>query len=222
MNYNVEDTEHNGIPVHGRGEVCYRGWNVFQGYYKMPEVTKETLDTDGWLHSGDIGVWNTNGTLKIVDRKKNIFKLAQGEYVAPEKIENIYLKSELVMQAFVYGDSLQSCLVAVIVPDPDVAKVWGTSHNAPTDIAALVKSAEFKKAVADSMSVVAKADKLFGFEQAREITLVPTPFTPNDILTPSFKLKRNEAKKMFQKEIDAMYSVVGDVAGKKVMHQDKH
>lgn len=112
-----------------------KGPNVFKGYLKDPKRTAETLDANGWLHTGDIGKWlpvsaqslhcsliqfafpshscNScnvllqNGTLKIIDRKKHIFKLAQGEYISPEKIENIYIRSEPVAQLYVHGDSLQ-------------------------------------------------------------------------------------------------------------------
>jgi long-chain acyl-CoA synthetase len=91
-----------------RNIIWVRGPSVFKGYYKDEEKTRETVDESGWLHSGDVGLWNLDGTLQIIDRKKNIFKLAQGEYVAAEKIENVMAESLFIGQCFVHGDSLQS------------------------------------------------------------------------------------------------------------------
>jgi len=107
MNYTAEDKPN------PRGEICVRGTSVCQSYYKEPEKTREAIDADGWLHTGDVGEIQPNGTLKIIDRKKNIFKLAQGEYIAAEKIENVVIRSPFIEQAWVYGNSLQVFSIAV-------------------------------------------------------------------------------------------------------------
>lgn len=99
-----------------------KGPSVTKGYYKDPEKTRELFDEDGFLHTGDIGQILPNGTLKVIDRKKNILKLAQGEYVAPEKIENVYARSNYVQQVYVDGDSMESFLIAIIVPEPGPLK----------------------------------------------------------------------------------------------------
>lgn len=155
MGYLVTDTVHGadeasgnpGMPCNGRGEVCLRGPNVFIGYYKNPEKTAEALDEDRWLHTGDIGLWTTNGAVKIIDRKKNIFKLAQGEYVAAEKIENVILGSPFVAQMFVYGDSLQSCLVGIAVPDEEYLARWAKDHGIAGSFADLCANETVHKAI---------------------------------------------------------------------------
>ena len=197
------------------GEVCTKSVCNFAGYHKNQEETDKVLEPDGWLHTGDIGRWNADGTLSIIDRKKNIFKLAQGEYVAAEKIENVCARCPLVAQCFVYGDSLQSYLVMIVVPDgEEVAKFAG--HAPPTgaaDYAGVAKvlggAAAPKLAAAVRSQVVeaAKAAKLHGFEIPKKIHLSAEPWTAdNGLLTPTFKLKRNDAKKRFQAEIDKMYA----------------
>merc|ERR1711881_414819 len=119
MNYTSKDeTEVDGVKINTpRGEIQVRGEVIFKGYYKMPEKTKEVMTEDGWFCTGDIGRINPNGTLSIIDRKKNIFKLSQGEYIAVEKVENTYAKSAWVNQIWVYGNSFKPKIVAVVVPD---------------------------------------------------------------------------------------------------------
>ncbi|KAK9909434.1 hypothetical protein WJX75_002244 [Coccomyxa subellipsoidea] len=197
----------NGDQPYPRGEICVRGPTVFQGYYKDEMQTREILDADGWLHTGDIGLWLPGGRLKIIDRKKNIFKLAQGEYIAPEKIENVYMRSPFVAQAFVYGDSLQAHLVAVIVPDPDTLLPWAASRGLPQDLNRLVADPTVTTAVFNSILEEGRTSKLRGFEQVAAVTLVAEQFSvENNLLTPTFKLKRPQAKAAFQEAIDKMYA----------------
>lgn len=201
----VEDM--NYFASKGEGEVCVKGANVFQGYLKDDEKTAEALDKDGWLHTGDIGKWLPNGTLKIIDRKKHIFKLAQGEYIAPEKIENVYLRSEPVVQVFVYGESLQAFLVGIVVPDPDSAVIWAKKRKLNGTYEELCKNKDFKNAILEDFLKLGKEAGLKTFEQVKDIALYPEMFSiQNGLLTPTLKAKRPEQRKYFQKQIDELYA----------------
>ncbi|XP_059372233.1 long-chain-fatty-acid--CoA ligase 1b [Carassius carassius] len=203
----VDVAEMNYYATKGEGEVCVRGPNVFKGYLKDPEKTKEALDEDGWVHTGDIGRWLPNGTLKIVDRKKHIFKLAQGEYIAPEKIENIYIRSEAVAQAFVHGDSLQACLVAIIVPDPDFLPGWAKKRGIEGSYEELCKNKEVKKAILEDIVKLGKESGLKSFEQVKDIALHTEMFSiQNGLLTPTLKAKRADLRNCFRKLIDELYT----------------
>jgi long-chain acyl-CoA synthetase len=153
------------------GEICVRGANVFRGYYKNEAETNAVMDKDGWLHTGDIGRWTERGTLKVVDRKKHIFKLAQGEYVAPEKIENIYSRSKYVAQSFIHGESLKTCLIGIVVPDPEVLP------GAAAEKLGLVLSMEelcdrddVKQMIIKDIQEVGKSAGLHSFEQVKRIS----------------------------------------------------
>uniref|UniRef100_A0AC34F2Q9 AMP-dependent synthetase/ligase domain-containing protein n=1 Tax=Panagrolaimus sp. ES5 TaxID=591445 RepID=A0AC34F2Q9_9BILA len=199
------------------GEVCIKGTNVFETYYKNEEQTKEVLDNDGWLHTGDIGRWTEDGTLKIVDCKKHIFKLAKGEY-APERIENIYLSSKFVAQSFVYGESLKTCLIAIIVPDHEVLPVEAskTLGIAKLSMEELCQREDVKKMIMDDLLAVGKTAGLYSFEQVKDIYVSSEMFsvendllTPtlkkNDLFTPTLKSKRPKLKEHFKAQITSMY-----------------
>uniref|UniRef100_A0A4W4HMT6 Arachidonate--CoA ligase n=1 Tax=Electrophorus electricus TaxID=8005 RepID=A0A4W4HMT6_ELEEL len=199
--------EKNYFASKGEGEVCVKGANVFKGYLKDPVKTAETLDSDGWLHTGDIGKWLPNGTLKIIDRKKHIFKLAQGEYISPEKIENIYIRSEPVAQLYVHGDSLQSCLIGIVVPDPEVMPSWAQKKGIGGCYDDLCKNVELKKAILDDMVRLGKASGLHSFEQVKDIYIHSEMFSiENGLLTPTLKAKRSELKEYFKLEIEQLYN----------------
>ncbi|KAM9832652.1 long-chain-fatty-acid--CoA ligase 5 [Neosynchiropus ocellatus] len=203
----VDVEEMNYFASNGEGEVCIKGSNVFKGYLKDPEKTAEALDEDGWLHTGDIGKWLPSGVLKIIDRKKNIFKLAQGEYIAPEKIENVYVRSGPVAQVFVHGDSLQSCLVAIVVPDSEVLPDFAKRLGCYGTFEELCKNKEVKKAILSDMVRLGKESGLKSFEQVKDLHVHPEQFTiENGLLTPTLKAKRAELKALFQTQIDSLYA----------------
>ncbi|CAK4071849.1 unnamed protein product [Aphanomyces euteiches] len=223
MGYNVTDTVHGDdestcIPVLGRGEICFRGPVVFPGYYKEPTKTAEVFDDDGWLLSGNIGVWTLDGRLKIVDRKKNIFKLSQGEYIAPEKIENVWVTSPYVAQPFVYGDSLHAVLVAIIVPEEEHLMNLAKKLNVSGTFEDACRDTRVVDAVLKDLVAISKKNNLFGYETVKAIKLHPMPFTiESNLMTPTFKLKRQDAKAVFRHDITALYEKCGDlVAGSNV------
>ncbi|XP_001607778.2 long-chain-fatty-acid--CoA ligase 1 [Nasonia vitripennis] len=189
-----------------KGEICVKGANVFAGYFKNPEKTAEAIDEHGWHHTGDIGMWLGNGTLKIIDRKKHTFKLSQGEYIVPEKIENIYTKSQYVHQIFVHGESLKSCIVAVVVPEVDVVKCWALENKIVGTLSVLCANPEIKKLILNDILSWGKQAGLKSFEQVKDIYLHPDPFSvTNGLLTPALKAKRPQLKAYFKPQLEDLY-----------------
>ncbi|KAJ1546352.1 Long chain acyl-CoA synthetase 7 peroxisomal, partial [Cladochytrium tenue] len=209
-----------------RGEIWFRGENIFVGYFKEPEKTAEALTEDGWLRTGDVGRLDARGRLAIIDRKKNLFKLSQGEYVAPEKLEGDYVKSRLVAQIYVHGDASQNELVAVVVPDPEAAvpaalaagAVPAGTPTAPLPapgehspaaeaaLRALSESSAFRALLLAELGRVASVARLSGIERVRAVRVIAEPFAPeNGLLTPTMKLRRADAARTFRPLIDEMY-----------------
>ncbi|NXW03171.1 ACSL5 ligase, partial [Fregetta grallaria] len=206
----LDDVEEmNYFSSNNEGEVCIKGPNVFKGYLKDPEKTAEAIDKDGWLHTGDIGKWLPNGTLKIIDRKKNIFKLAQGEYIAPEKIENVYIRSAPVAQVFVHGESLRSFLIGIVVPDPEILPEFAAKLGIKGSYEDVCKNPAVKKAILEDMVRLGKQAGLKSFEQIKDLYIHTEMFSvENGLLTPTLKAKRPELVKLFQKQIEALYSSI--------------
>eukprot|EP01055_Gregarina_sp_Pseudo9_P005227 Gregarina_sp_Pseudo_9__5226@NODE_583_length_2551_cov_101_484873_g550_i0_p1_GENE_NODE_583_length_2551_cov_101_484873_g550_i0NODE_583_length_2551_cov_101_484873_g550_i0_p1_ORF_typecomplete_len703_score190_93AMPbinding/PF00501_28/9_5e84AMPbinding_C/PF13193_6/0_011Cas9_C/PF18525_1/0_29_NODE_583_length_2551_cov_101_484873_g550_i03082416 len=201
LNYFVSDKP-------ARGELCLRGPGIAVGYFKNPTETTAAWDDQGWFHTGDIAqMLDQHRSVQIIDRKKNIFKLSQGEYVAPEKIEAIYSQCLTVGQIFVFGYSHQPFLVAILVPDQDAGAKWATKNGADADLASLSKNPAFKTFVTQEMESVANKNGLKGFEKVKVFHLTPEPFSVENLqLTPTSKIVRSVCKQAYLTEIDSMYA----------------
>ncbi|KAF5443997.1 hypothetical protein F2P56_036505 [Juglans regia] len=196
-----------------RGEICLRGKTLFSGYHKRQDLTEEVL-IDGWFHTGDIGEWQPDGAMKIIDRKKNIFKLSQGEYVAVENIESTYLRCPLITSIWVYGNSFESFLVAVVVPDQKALEDWAVNHHVTGDFNSLCENLKARKHIVDELNNTGHKHQLRGFEMLKAVHLEPNPFDMGrDLITPTFKLKRPQLLKYYKDTVDQLYSEAKGIRG---------
>lgn len=209
MNYFSTDRDPQGNPS-PRGEIWVRGPNVIPGYYLSPEQTRETFTPDGWLMSGDVGqILYPSNALKIIDRKKNIFKLQQGEYIAPEKLENVFkLSSPLINEVFVYGDGMRTSVVGVVVMEPSNITQFAINNGIQgAENPMVVKdSPEFLQKLSTLLSETGRKNKLNSLEILKGIYVEPRPFMDNGLLTTTFKLKRHEAKDFYAQIIESLYA----------------
>ena len=185
------------------GEILAKGPNIMQGYYKNKKETETTIK-DGWLYTGDIGVFDADGFLMITDRKKHLFKTTAGKYIAPTPIENTFLGSKYIDQFVLIGDR-RMFLSALIVPDFEAVKEYADTHNIPyADEKDLAKNDEIYKLLENDMVQFQK--KLANYERIRKFVLLDSPFTiDSGEITPSLKIKRKVIEEKYGELINNMY-----------------
>jgi len=178
-----------------------------QGYYKNPIETKEAIDENGWLHTGDIGLIDEEGFLKITDRKKNIIVTAGGKNIAPAGVEAEICSSKYIDQAVVVGDR-RKFLVAILVPSLEIIAKWGKKQNPPLEFSTYVDVATSKdvdKLIKEELA--ASQGDLARYEQIKYFFIAPQPFTiETGELTASMKIKRNEVINKYDLEIEELYN----------------
>lgn len=189
------------------GEILARGPNVMLGYYKNPEETNKTI-IDGWLHTGDIGILEEGRFIKIIDRKKEMFKISGGKYVTPQPIEKKIVESQFIEQAMVIGDS-QKFASAFIVPSYMNLLDWAKSNA--VEIVSLSKE-EFLKndvIVKKINSEIRLANQHFGnWEQVKKPIILTNEFTiDGGELTPTLKMKRKVILEKYKEEFKNLYSL---------------
>ena len=189
------------------GEILVKGPNVMIGYYNLPEATAEAIDTDGWFHTGDIGMFQEGKFLKITDRKKEIFKTSGGKYVVPQVMENKFKESRFIEQIMVIGEG-EKFPAAFIIPSFNFIKEWaqrknidlgdGSNHTISKDMHVLARIQE----------EVDKFNKGFGnWEQIKKFALLEKEFSIDaDELTPTLKLKRKKILEKHKVQYDSIYS----------------
>ncbi|OSC37856.1 carboxylic acid reductase [Mycobacterium decipiens] len=182
---------------HPRGELLVKTQSLFPGYYKRPEVTAEVFDADGFYRTGDVVAEVGPDQFVYLDRRNNVLKLSQGEFVAVSKLETIFGDSPLIRQIFIYGNSARAYLLAVIVPTEDAL----FRHSL----------AGLKPLLSDSLQEVAKASGLQTYEIPRDFIIETTPFAlENGLLTGIRKLARPQLKKHYGQRLEELYAKLAD------------
>ena len=190
------------------GEILVRGGNVSAGYYRDPERTAETFDEDGWLHTGDIGVIDADGYLKVVDRKKELIITAGGKNISPANLETMLKVDPLIGQACVIGDQ-RPYIVALVTLDPDGAQAWAEFHGIPfMGIAELVRQSSVVAAVQAAIDAV--NERVANVERIRKFRLLPVAWgVGSEELTPTLKPKRRVIQARYAADIEELYEPSG-------------
>lgn len=189
-----------------QGEVCFRGPTIFKGYYDDEVKTRETIDDDGWLHTGDVGEWTSNGSLRIIDRTKHIFKLSQGKYIAPERLEEIYIRSPWIAQIFIDSIPSETTVVAIVIPDEDYVRKNFESVESTIPFIELCRNEKLKQLIMSDLMQLGKSEKFQYYEIPSNIYLHHELFSQkNGLLTITFKTRRMNARKHFQTIVQSLY-----------------
>jgi len=186
------------------GEICARGPNIMVGYYKKEAETKEVIDDEGWFHTGDIGLIDEDGFLKITDRKKNIIVTSGGKNIAPAPIENIMITSKYIEQFMMLGDNRKFCS-AVLVPSEENLKKWadakGLQYSGYQELVKLPGVEDLIRSEIDRLSA-----GLASYETIKKFVIAREPFSiESGELTPSLKIKRKAVLEKYADEIEALY-----------------
>lgn len=207
------DLGYTSTSTSSQGEVCIRGPSVTKGYYKRPDLNAdESIFTkDGWFRTGDVGQWNEDGTLSIIDRLKNMIKLQSGEYIALEKLESIYKSCSLIAMICVYASQDADQPIAIAVPHESnlraaltSAPIAGVDPKAP--LTQLCGNEEVRKLVAKACNDAGRKNKFKAAELLRGVVLAPEEWTPESgILTAAMKVNRAVVSKRWREEIVALY-----------------
>ena len=186
------------------GEILVRGKNVFAGYLNLPDKTAETIDPDGWMHTGDVGKVDEDGYFTITDRMKDIIITAGGKNVTPSELENDLKFSPYITDAVVIGDK-RPCLVVIILIDQENVEKYAQDHDVPfSNYASLTRSQEVQALIQAEIDRVNK--KFARVEQIKKFFLLDTQLSAEDEeLTPTMKLKRKLVEKKYESQIEAMY-----------------
>lgn len=197
-----------GTPLRGNelriaedGEILVRGPVVFRGYYKEDAATRETL-TDGWLHTGDVGEFDSDGYLRITDRKKDLIITAGGKNISPTNIEQLLQQHRLIGNAVAIADK-RPFVSALLTLDPEEAGAYAKEHGVPDDLEALAKDETLRRQIQEHVATVNK--QLSNVEQVKKWTLIGHAFEVGDELTPTMKVKRKVVAEKYAEDIEGMY-----------------
>ncbi|KAI9824051.1 MAG: long-chain fatty acid-CoA ligase [Thelocarpon impressellum] len=191
-----------------QGEIWIRGGSVMEGYYENDKETAEAMHSDGWFKTGDIGEWDKNGHLKIIDRKKNLVKTLNGEYIALEKLESIYRSATVVANICVYAASDQQKPVAIIVPaEPALKKLAGENGIAGDSVEELVHNQQLQSIVLKELQAAGRRGGLAGIEIIVGAVMAEEEWNPqNGFTTSAQKINRRVIVAKYKKEVDKAYA----------------